>query len=151
MKSNNASEAFNHKRGACGSKGESRLFVRLFNNNKMDDISIEVAYYIIKYYSSLLSLPQKAALKHHRHALKIHEMPDNAVRRQLYVKFNWLSDDPDVLRLLDEGYVNFILNCAQQILKDHPKQVHINFCPQCNKLARTPHAKQCRWCGYDWH
>lgn len=117
----------------------------------MNDITIEVANYIIKYYFSLLSLPQKAALKHHRHALKFHEMPDSNVRQQLYVKFNWLSDDPDVLGLLDEGYVNFILNCAQQILKDHPEQVHINLCPQCKKLARTPDAKQCRWCGSDWH
>jgi hypothetical protein len=117
----------------------------------MNEITIDVANYIIKYYSSLLPKQQMAALKHHRHALKIPEMPDSQIRQQLYVKLNWLSDDPSVLHLLDDGYVNFILDCARQILKEHPKQVHINFCPQCSKLARTPHAKQCRWCGYDWH
>lgn len=26
-----------------------------------------------------------------------------------------------------------------------------NNCPNCNKLARTPKAKQCRFCEYDWH
>jgi hypothetical protein len=117
----------------------------------MDEMTVEVANYIIKYYFDLLSVQQKAALKHHRHALKLNNMPQNEIRQQLYEKFNWLADDPKVLSFLDEGYINFILNCAHQILKDYPDQVYINFCPQCHKLARTPNAKQCRWCEYNWH
>jgi hypothetical protein len=65
----------------------------------MDEITVEVANYIVKYYFGLLPKQQMAALKHHKHALKIHEMPDNEIRQQLYVKLNWLSDDPSVLRL----------------------------------------------------
>ena len=26
-----------------------------------------------------------------------------------------------------------------------------NNCPKCGKLARTPKAKQCRYCFYNWH
>ena len=26
-----------------------------------------------------------------------------------------------------------------------------NRCPRCNRLARTPMAKQCLWCHHDWH
>lgn len=27
----------------------------------------------------------------------------------------------------------------------------LNKCSKCNELARTPRAKQCRFCGNDWH
>ena len=26
-----------------------------------------------------------------------------------------------------------------------------NRCPDCNRIAETPKAKQCLWCGSDWH
>lgn len=26
-----------------------------------------------------------------------------------------------------------------------------NRCPKCNKIVRTPEARQCLWCGADWH
>ena len=39
---------------------------------------------------------------------------------------------------------------AQRILRYHKEKV-INDCPQCGKLARTPKAKQCRYCQHDWH
>ncbi len=39
---------------------------------------------------------------------------------------------------------------AQRLLKDHGNEL-LNFCPRCEKLARTPLAKQCRYCGFDWH
>lgn len=38
-----------------------------------------------------------------------------------------------------------------RILKEHKGDVFINRCSQCNKIVRTPKAKQCFWCGYDWH
>lgn len=37
---------------------------------------------------------------------------------------------------------------ATRIIKEHPEV--INNCPQCNRLARTPKAKQCRHCLYTW-
>jgi hypothetical protein len=27
----------------------------------------------------------------------------------------------------------------------------INRCPNCDRIGLTPLAKQCRWCGHDWH
>lgn len=117
----------------------------------MNTSEIEIANYLIKYYPSLLSMKQWEALKHHKHSLKLNEMPDNEARRQLYEKANWLTADPEVLKLLDQGYINFIIACANQILKEHSNEVYINYCPKCSKLARTPYAKQCRYCGHDWH
>lgn len=29
--------------------------------------------------------------------------------------------------------------------------IRINRCPECSRIVRTPRAKQCLWCGHDWH
>lgn len=36
-------------------------------------------------------------------------------------------------------------------MKEAPEKVFLNNCPKCNKLARTPYARQCRHCGHSWH
>lgn len=57
-----------------------------------------------------------------------------------------------IIRLRDEG-CSFL---AAQIWVHH----HLKFCtpdvcttpcPHCGKFLRTPRAKQCRFCGADWH
>lgn len=40
---------------------------------------------------------------------------------------------------------------AEIILRDYSDKVFLNNCPKCGKLARTPKAKQCRFCEYNWH
>jgi hypothetical protein len=62
-----------------------------------------------------------------------------------------LSDDPEVLRLARDGYDAFVLQTGQRILKEHQGEIVLNCCPRCNALARTPRARQCRFCGHDWH
>jgi hypothetical protein len=39
---------------------------------------------------------------------------------------------------------------AERLFKEHADEI-LNPCPRCEKLARTPLAKQCRYCGFDWH
>ena len=114
----------------------------------MTDITIEKAGYIIAYYSSLLTLREVKALKHYRSTIKM----DGDVRlTRMYLKTGWLSDDPLILNYLSEGYIQFTLNCAERILRDTPEKVFFYLCPNCGKLARTPQARQCRFCGHDWH
>lgn len=116
----------------------------------MDGITIEKADYIITYYRNLLTLHEKKALRHHISTLKLDDAKDVRLTR-MYLKTGWLTDDPLILNYLSEGYIQFILNCAERILRETPEQVFLNNCPQCGKLARTPQAKQCRFCGLDWH
>jgi len=37
---------------------------------------------------------------------------------------------------------------AKRLLKENSEIV--NKCPKCERLARTPKAKQCRFCGHKW-
>ncbi len=93
---------------------------------------------------------EKKALRHHQSTIKLDGASDVSLTR-MYHKKGWLTDDPAVLNYLKDGYIQFVLTCAERILADHPDEVFLNLCPQCSKLARTPFAKQCRFCGHDWH
>jgi len=62
-----------------------------------------------------------------------------------------LSDDPEVLLLARDGYDAFVLRTGQRILRDNQDRIVLNYCPRCKGLARTPKARQCRFCGHDWH
>jgi hypothetical protein len=63
----------------------------------------------------------------------------------------WLSDDPEALLLARDGYDAFVLQTGQRILNDNRGLILLNYCPRCGGLARTPKARQCRFCRNDWH
>ncbi|MFI5158964.1 MAG: hypothetical protein ACHQF4_08860 [Sphingobacteriales bacterium] len=116
----------------------------------MDSVDKETALYIITYFGKLMNPLEKAALRHHHSTIKL-EGEDNESRTKLYYRTGWLSDDPEVLNLLKDGPDQFMINCAERVLKESGDKVFLNFCPNCGKLARTPYAKQCTYCQYDWH
>lgn len=66
-------------------------------------------------------------------------------------ELGWINSDPEITRLLELGYEVFEQNVFTRIMVEVPQKVFFNNCPKCNKLARTPYAKQCRHCGYSWH
>lgn len=72
-------------------------------------------------------------------------------RINFLTKRGWLSNDPKVLELLSNGIDKFRENTNKRIIADHPEALNFNNCPKCGELARTPFAKQCRYCGHDWH
>jgi ribosomal protein L40E len=45
----------------------------------------------------------------------------------------------------------FKLKLVSRIYNEHKNELQLNLCPKCGKIARTPEAKQCRFCFYDWH
>jgi hypothetical protein len=58
--------------------------------------------------------------------------------------------DANTNTLVELGEERLKLKIAKRLLKDSGDEI-INNCPKCGLLARTPRAKQCRYCGYDWH
>ena len=110
----------------------------------------DTAQYIVTYYSSLMSEDEKLAWKHHSSILKL-ENNDNPKTIEIYKKKGWISEESEVLKLLEKGYDNFELETAKKILERYPEQIFLNKCQMCEKLARTPLAKQCRFCGNTWH
>jgi uncharacterized protein YlaI len=74
-----------------------------------------------------------------------------------------LATRDDASDLLRHGSSDALRTIARQLLRDHsdrfdttdylekvrPFRVHL--CPKCNSKLRTPQARQCLECGYDWH
>ena len=91
---------------------------------------------------------EKLALKYHMYTYKAEGNPK---MRKMMVDRGWISEQSDIKEYLKDGYEEFELNVAKRIIQEAPEKVFLNNCPKCNKLARTPYARQCRHCGYNWH
>jgi len=135
------------------------------------ELSPEVARYVVNFHWDLMSVEERLALLHlvatikatgrsdlaaQGEARKSWSDLDAAIRRETrneerITPLRYLSDDPSVLELAADGFEAFELRTAARILRERAAEVRFNRCPQCDKLARTPTAKQCRHCGYDWH
>jgi len=112
----------------------------------------ETAKYIINYFSNLLTSEERMAIKHTNSTYKLeHSTSDNSNLTKIYREKGWLTSDQSVLDLLKDGYEKFELNVASRILSQNSDKIFLNNCPKCNKLARTPYARQCRHCGHSWH
>lgn len=110
----------------------------------------ETAHYVVTYYFSLMSEEEKLAWKHHSSILKLEDNV-NSKTIEMYKRKGWISEENEILKLLEKGYENFERETAKKIFEKHSNQIFFNNCPKCKKLARTPLAKQCRFCGNSWH
>jgi hypothetical protein len=59
--------------------------------------------------------------------------------------------EEEVARALEAGPTACLRNIRDRLLRDHADQIEINRCPNCHRVVRTPRARQCFWCGHDWH
>lgn len=110
--------------------------------------------YIINHYSKWMQPEEREAWRH-MHSYMKHDFNNPEVNltslEKLYKKVGWISEKESVLALLKDGPENFELRMATRIFNQHKDKIFMNNCPECGKLARTPLAKQCRHCGFDWH
>jgi hypothetical protein len=119
-------------------------------------IDTDIASYVFRYYPQLMTAYERAANRHLTGTIKATKGRSDAAAqaearsgpRHLH---DLLSDEPQVLRLAADGYQAFVMRTAERIIKDHSDQVELNCCPRCGRIARTPRARQCRFCGNDWH
>ena len=76
--------------------------------------------------------------------------PAQSARVRTMIMRRWVDQaDPAVIAALSAGVDAFREAVRDRVLRDHPEL--INRCPICKRIARTPRAKQCRWCFHDWH
>lgn len=111
----------------------------------------ELADYIFNYYPQLYTESERKAVRHHFGQVKFghwqKDVPD-FIKKEIE---SFRTDDSEALQLLQKGYAHFMYSTAERIYAQHQHELDLNLCPQCGKIARTPEAKQCRFCGHDWH
>ena len=119
------------------------------------DLTPEAAHYVIRFYGYLMTDAERRAQRHLSATMKAElgrsdvAAQKDAQHSRIYSKL--LSEDPSVLQLAAHGHEAFVLHTAARILQDCGTEVQFNLCPRCGELARTPTAKQCPRCHYDWH
>ncbi|CAN5807748.1 hypothetical protein BH20ACI4_BH20ACI4_30170 [soil metagenome] len=109
----------------------------------------EMAYYIFNYCFELLTKEENQAHKNLLGQQKT-DSSENQTKKEILRK-SWLSDDKDVLKLLENGSEEFYKRTVERVFKDNPNKEFLNLCPKCNALTKTPKARQCRKCFYSWH
>jgi hypothetical protein len=114
----------------------------------MDSYMID---YILSYYSRFETQIEKAAMIHHEaiEQLRFRNLSSDSLIFQMLNKR--ISTDNNVLQLLENGYELFRSQTAKRIFNEHKNKIYFNYCPNCKKIARTPQAKQCRFCYHSWH
>ncbi len=112
-----------------------------------DTFNQEKVSYIMNYFTKLMTDDEFLAMQRQMYLWKTEQNPQ---MRKIITEKGWISERPNVKELLKNGYDEFELNVVRRIMKETPEKVFFNNCPICNKLARTPYAKQCRHCGHSW-
>jgi len=107
--------------------------------------------YIFKYCSQFFTELEGKVLRNLQQGIQFKEDIDKSdPMTRARLKKGWISEDPNVFDLLKDGEHAFRKRTSKRILKEHKKEIKLNICPICNRLARTPKARQCRHCEYKW-
>ena len=69
-----------------------------------------------------------------------------SLERQRQIDMN----KPGVYEALKMGDSAFMRKIRKRILMEHSNQIELNRCPKCDRIPRTPKAKQCPWCRHSW-
>ena len=104
--------------------------------------------YVLQFYEHLMTPVEQRALR------AVFLIAKAAAGHEMTVKDLWqhqIGDDFAVLDQLADGVETFRRRTASRLLREHGVEVFVNRCARCNRVVATPKARQCLWCGFDWH
>lgn len=113
-------------------------------------MDLETARYITNYYHRFFNEKENIAHRHLNSLYKLDGAMETSSRYKMYERRGWITNDKEALELLKDGETKFFINTAKRILNEHKDDIFLNLCPKCQKLARTPKARQCRHCSHKW-
>ncbi|RXK60343.1 hypothetical protein ESA94_07630 [Lacibacter luteus] len=110
----------------------------------------ELKEYIFNYCGKYFGEYEKKAHLH-LHALAKSMDGANVKMYKFFMKEENVLDNPEIKDLVSGGYDAFKEKVVTRIWNEHKNELELNLCPRCRKIARTPEARQCRFCFHDWH
>jgi hypothetical protein len=115
------------------------------------DDGVALRVYVLKYFRHLMTPLERRVTEYT--APIVSDAKDSKIR-SLYTFLENRDghvDDEAVLRAFQTPYDERVANAVDHLLEMRRDEVLENRCKKCHRLARTPVAQQCLWCGHDWH
>lgn len=69
------------------------------------------------------------------------------VYEQQFGRENWAQ----MVDAYSQGPEAFRRRVRDRLLQGYASSIEITRCPSCQRIVKTPAARQCVWCGFDWH
>jgi hypothetical protein len=108
----------------------------------------DVTRYVFHNYLYLLTENEKLAWKTCLATAKGEASGSEDYARFLADKFG--SRQCEILALLSNGPESIFVATRDRLLKEHNDKIVLNYCPRCGALTRTPKAKICPKCSFNW-
>jgi acyl carrier protein len=120
-------------------------------NLKEYDEDAILTSYVWRYYNSQMTSFEHKAGGEILRSMKAESYAKGDAEKleKLKIRFG-LNKDPEVTRALNVGYEEYRKQVRVRLLNERSTEIFINRCPECNRIVRTPNAKQCLWCGCSW-
>jgi hypothetical protein len=111
----------------------------------------ELQEYILRFYGEYMSkFELEVNMSFLMEERVAHLQPDSPYRIDFLQA--WCNErDPEIGREMIQGAIAFRAKVISRILRDHGVKIFLNRCVACNRLLKTPRAKQCLSCGRSWH
>jgi hypothetical protein len=113
------------------------------------DEETELTHYIWNHFAHLMTDFEQRVGRAATAREKAAASQGEAMKRMLSTRWGLLGD-PDIDSALSAGPEAFRRSVCCRILSERGDEI-INRCPRCHRVVRTPKARQCFWCGHDWH
>lgn len=119
----------------------------------MEEIDEDTVWYVFAHCQSLMTGTEHDAYHKIISEMLIEERGGSEAWRNFFIRVGKLKAEypPEVYYLAKDGQEVLEQKIAKRILKEQSNHPLFNYCPKCSKLARTPLAKQCRFCRHNWH
>jgi hypothetical protein len=109
----------------------------------------ELTRYIWEYYQTLMTeFEQRVGWAHLAEGKAAAGHPGVA---QFILRRHGIAGDAEAELALANGVEAFRQRVCRRVLAERGAEVFVNRCPKCHRVVRTPQARQCFWCGFDWH
>ena len=110
----------------------------------------ELTRYVLSYNGGLMTTLENWIVRAIHAEQKADSVQSEHIASLLRSRLGRLSDDK-VAHALEAGPIACRRSIRDRLLRDHGDLIEINRCPSCFRVVRTPRARQCFWCGHDWH
>jgi hypothetical protein len=109
----------------------------------------ELTRYIWDFYGQLMTpFEQRVGMAHLAAGKATIGHPEVAA---IILRKHGITGDPEAEAALSDGVEAFRQRVCHRVLAEHGVEVFVNRCLSCERVVRTPKARQCFWCGFNWH